>query len=41
VQVVLDRRERDVHNRRVQDDHQLGEEDGDERGPAPLLAVEG
>jgi hypothetical protein len=41
VQVLLDRRQRDVHNRRVEHDHQLGEEDGDQSGPTPPVAFEG
>jgi hypothetical protein len=41
VKVLLDRRERDVHNRRVEDDHQLCKQDGDKSGPAPPVAFEG
>src|SRR6266849_2695085 len=34
-QVALDRRQSDVHDRRVEDDHELAETDDDERHPAP------
>ena len=40
VQVVLDRRQRDVHDRHVEDDHQLREADDDERRPAPTVGGE-
>ena len=33
VEVLLDRRQRDVHDRRVEDDHELGEADEDEDEP--------
>ena len=38
VQVVLDRRQRDVHDRRVEDHHQLAEAEHGERDPAAALA---
>ncbi len=41
VQIVLDRRERDVHDRRVEHDHQLRQADDHERHPAPAVGVGG
>jgi hypothetical protein len=39
VQVALDRRQRDVHNRRVEDHHQLAQADDRERYPAAPIGV--
>ena len=39
VQVPLDRRQGDVHDRRVEHDHQLAEADDDEGDPAPPIAT--
>ena len=39
VQVALDRGQRDVHDRRVEDHHQLAEAEHGERDPAPALAL--
>jgi hypothetical protein len=36
-EVVLDRRERDVHDRHVQDDHQLRQADDDQRQPTTTI----
>ncbi len=41
VKVALDRGQGDVHDRRVQDDHQLAEADDDEGEPAPAVARRG
>ena len=38
VQILLDRRQRDVHDRRVEDHHELGEADEDQRHPAVVFA---
>ena len=38
VEVVLDRGQRDVHDRRVEHDHQLRQADDDERQPAPAIS---
>ena len=39
VEVLLDRRQRDVDDRRVQDDHELGQADQDQRHPAVVFAL--
>ena len=38
LQVLLDRRQRDVDDRRVEDDHELGQADQDQRHPAVVFA---
>src|SRR6266536_1220734 len=40
VEVALDRRQRDVHDRVVEHDHEQPEGDGDERPPLAMLVVE-
>ena len=40
-EVVLDRRQRDVHDRDVEHDHQLREADDDQRGPAAAIGGRG
>ena len=41
VEIVLDRRKRDVHDRRIEHDHQLRQADDRERHPAPAVGVGG
>ena len=41
VEVALDRRQRDVHDRDVEDDHQLCEAHDDEGNPAPAVRAGG
>ena len=41
VEVVLDRGQRDVHDRRVEHDHQLRQADDDQRRPAAAIGCDG
>ncbi len=38
VKIGLDRGERDVHDRHIEDDHELGRDDQGEGAPAPALS---
>jgi len=40
VEVLADRRQRDVHDGRVEDDHQLGDRDEYQRGPPLWIGLE-